>query len=52
MAAIQRIDGASIHRLCSGQVILNLATAVKELVENALDSGATIIEVGTREDMM
>lgn len=47
MAAIQQIDRASVQRLCSDQVIFNLATAVKELVENALDSGATIIEVGT-----
>lgn len=42
--AIKPIDKDTIHRICSGQVILDLATAVKELVENALDAGATSIE--------
>lgn len=44
--SIKPINRQSIHRICSGQVILDLATAVKELVENALDAGATNIEVG------
>lgn len=42
---IKPINKASVHRICSGQVIFDLATAVKELVENALDAGATNIEV-------
>ena len=42
---IQAIDRASVHRICSGQVVLNLATAVKELVENSLDAGATCIGI-------
>ena len=41
--AIQAIDRGDIHRICSGQVVLNLATAVKELVENSIDAGATNI---------
>lgn len=47
-AAIRPIDKSTVHRICSGQVILDLATAVKELVENALDAGATSIEVSRR----
>ena len=40
---IQAIDKASVHRICSGQVVLTLATAVKELVENSVDAGATSV---------
>ena len=47
MTAIKPIDRGSVHRICSGQVILDLGTAVKELVENALDAGATNIEAST-----
>ncbi|KWU43746.1 DNA mismatch repair protein MutL, partial [Rhodotorula sp. JG-1b] len=43
------IDRTSVHRLTSGQVIIDLQTAVKELVENALDAGATTISVKFRE---
>ena len=34
--AIKAIDKSTVHRICSGQVIVNLKTAVKELVENAV----------------
>ncbi|KAI0263552.1 hypothetical protein BC834DRAFT_886174 [Gloeopeniophorella convolvens] len=42
---IQAIDASSVHRITSGQVVIDLQTAVKELVENSLDAGATNIEV-------
>ena len=35
---IQSIDPTSVARICSGQVIVDLASVVKELVENALVS--------------
>ncbi|XP_011176016.2 mismatch repair endonuclease PMS2 [Solenopsis invicta] len=42
---IEAINKETIHHICSGQVVLDLAIAVKELVENSLDSGATVIDV-------
>lgn len=47
--SIQAIDKEAVHRICSGQVVLNLATAMKELVENSLDAGATSIEIRLKE---
>ncbi|KAL7785951.1 hypothetical protein V8C37DRAFT_392951 [Trichoderma ceciliae] len=45
MATIKQIDGHSVHQIQSGQVIVDLCSVVKELVENSIDSGATIIDV-------
>ncbi|XP_035729807.1 mismatch repair endonuclease PMS2-like [Vespa mandarinia] len=42
---IEAINKETIHRICSGQVVIDLSIAVKELVENSLDSGATIVDV-------
>ncbi|CED83249.1 dna mismatch repair protein [Phaffia rhodozyma] len=39
------IDKPSVHRITSGQVVTDLQTAIKELVENALDAGSTSVEV-------
>ena len=40
---IKAIDALSAHRITSGQVVIDLQTAVKELVENSIDAGATNI---------
>ncbi|XP_046563090.1 mismatch repair endonuclease PMS2-like [Haliotis rubra] len=47
--SIQAIDRGSVHRICSGQVVLTLAIAVKELVENSVDARATSVEVKLKE---
>lgn len=42
---IQALDSASVQRICSAQVVVDLAIAVKELLENSLDANATAIGV-------
>lgn len=45
MPKINAIGDDDIHRITSGQVVTDLTTALKELIDNSIDAGAHHIEV-------
>lgn len=49
MASVKALESHTVHQIQSGQVIVDLCSVAKELLENSLDAGATTVEVRFRD---
>lgn len=46
---INKLDQATISRICAGEVILRPSNVIKELIENSIDASSKFIEVEVRK---
>jgi DNA mismatch repair ATPase MutL len=47
---ITKLDHNTVQRLSSGQLILDIPSTLKELIENAIDAKATQIDITIEDD--
>ncbi|TPP67615.1 Mismatch repair endonuclease PMS2 [Fasciola gigantica] len=47
--SISHLDKAIVNKICAGQVVVTLASAIKELLENSIDAEATKIDIRLKD---